>query len=81
MWLGCTVNIGCDVVTPKQVMMGDQLHWVGREESVLVEGAITQLPRQLPVLQCDISCPSVVSQVVGKMPKFSTFCRDSTQKG
>ena len=37
MWLGCSVNSGCNVATPEQMMMGDHLHWVGREESVSVE--------------------------------------------
>ena len=48
---------------------------------MLMEGTSTQLPRQMPEPQHDISCPSVASQVVGKMPKFSTFSGDSTQKG
>ena len=48
MWLGCSVNIGCNVATPKQVMMGDQSCWVGRAESMLVEDANMQLPRQIP---------------------------------
>ena len=61
--------------------MGDQLHQVGREESVSVEGANSLLPRQMPEPQCDISCPSVASKVVGKTPKLGTFSGDSTQKG
>ena len=81
MWLDHSVNTGCDVATPKQMMMGDRLCWVGREESVPVEGANTQSPRPMSEPQCDISCPSVTSQVVSKMPKFSTFSGDSTQKG
>ena len=37
---------------------------------------------QGPILepQCDIYCPSMASQIVGKMPKFSIFSGDSTQK-
>ena len=31
--------------------------------------------------QHEISCPSVASQVVDKIPKFSTFSADPTQKG
>ena len=31
--------------------------------------------------KCNISCSSVASQVVGKIPKFSTLSGDSTQKG
>ena len=53
----------------------------GREEIVSVEGTNMQLPRQMPEPQCDISCPSVASQVVDKMPNFSTLSGDSTQKG
>ena len=78
-WLGHSANTGCDVVTPKQMMMGDQLHWVGREESVSVEGINMQLPMLMP--QCDISSLSVASQVVGKIPKFSTISGDLNQKG
>ena len=81
MWLGNSVNIGCDVSTPKQVSMGDWLHQMGREEIMLVEGTNTHLPRQMPEPQCNISCPCVASQVVGKMPKFRIFIGDSTQKG
>ena len=81
MWLGHSVNIGCNVATPKQVLMGDQLHHVGREEIMSVEGMTTQSPRQMPGTQFDISSPSVASQVGGKMPKFSPFSGDSTQKG
>ena len=46
--------------------MGDSLHLVGREEIMSVEGANTQLPRQMPEPQCNISCPSVASQIMGK---------------
>ena len=61
--------------------MGDQLHQVGRGEILLVEGTNMQLPMQMPEPQHDNSCPSVSFQVVGKMPKLSTFSGDSTQKG
>ena len=54
---------------------------MGREESVSVEDANMQLDKQIPEPQCDISCPIVASQVVGKMPKSSIFSGDSTQKG
>ena len=40
-----------------------------------------QLHRQILEPQCNISCPSVASQSVGKMPKFSIFSGGSTQKG
>ena len=39
------------------------------------------LPRQMPDPQSNIPCLSVASQVVGIIPKFSTFNGDSTQKG
>ena len=45
-----------------------------------VEGANTQLHRHIPEPQCNISCPSVASKVVGKMPKFGIFSGDSPQK-
>ena len=41
-----------------------------------VEGTSTQLSRLMSEPQCDISCPSVASQVVGKMTKVSTFSGD-----
>ena len=44
---------------------------MGREENVSVEGASTQLSRQMSELQCKNSCLSVASQVVGKMPKLA----------
>ena len=53
----------------------------GEEEGVSVEGASTQLPRPMLEPPCDISCPSVTSQLVGKMPKFIIFSGDSTKKG
>ena len=81
MWFGHSVNTGCDVATFEQMMMGDQLYWVGREESASVEGTNMQLPRPMPEPQHNISCLSVASQVVGKMSKFSTFSRDSAKKG
>ena len=46
-----------------------------------VEGTSTQSPRPMPEPKHDISCPSVAWEVVGKMPKFSTFSGDSTLKG
>ena len=81
MWFGHSVNIGCDAATLEQVSMGDWLCQVGREETVSVEDTGMQLPRQMPELQCIISCPSLTSQVVGKMQIFSTFSGGSTQKG
>ena len=39
-----------------------------------------QLLRPMSEPQHDISCQSVASQVVGKMPKFSTFSGKPTQK-
>ena len=45
------------------------------------EGASTQLSRQMQEPQCNISCPSVASQVMGKMPNFSTIGRDPAQRG
>ena len=62
-------------------MVGEWLHEVGREESVLVESASTQLPRLMSESQHNIFCPSVASQVIGKMIKFSTFSDDPIHKG
>ena len=59
--------------------MENQLHWMGREEIMSLQGTNMELHRQMPEPQCNISCPSVDSQVVGKMPKFSIFSGDSTQ--
>ena len=55
---------------------------MSREQvGALMEGTSTQLPRQITEPHCDISLPSVASQLVSKMPKFSTFSGDPTQKG
>ena len=62
-------------------MVGEELHWVGREESVSVEGTSMQLPWPMSEPQHEISCPSVAPQVVGNVPKISTFSGDPTQKG
>ena len=54
---------------------------MGREENVLGEDISMQLSRLTSEPQCENSFPSVISQVVGKMPKISTFSGDPTQKG
>ena len=46
-----------------------------------MEGTSIQLPRLMSEPQCNISCPSIASQVVCKMAKFSIFSGDPTQKG
>ena len=61
--------------------MGDPLCQVEREDIVSVKGTNTQLQRQIPEQQCNISCPNVDSKLIGKMPTFSIFIGDSTQKG
>ena len=48
---------------------------------MLVEGTSMQLPRPMPEPHHNISHPSVASQVMGKVPKFSTFRGDLIQKG
>ena len=63
------------------MMRGEGLHQVGREESVLMENTSMQIPRPTLEPQHKISSPSVASQVLGKMPKNSTFSGDPTQKG
>ena len=80
-WLGCSVHTGCGIAAPKQIMVEEGLHQVEISESVSVEGASMQLPRPVSDPQHNISCPSVAPQVVHKMPKFSTFSGDPTQKG
>ena len=40
-----------------------------------------QLSRPMSEPQHENCCPSVTSQVVGKMPKISTFSGDPTKKG
>ena len=46
-WLGHSVKIGCDVATPEQVSVGDQLQWVEREEVILAEDVHTQVHRSM----------------------------------
>ena len=79
-WLGYSVHTRCDIVTPEQKIVAEGLCWVGGEESVSVEGVRMQLPRLMSDPQHEIPCHSVASQVVGKMPKISTFSGDPTQK-
>ena len=43
--LGHCVNIECHVATSEQATMDDQLHQVGREESMSVEGTNMHLDR------------------------------------
>ena len=80
-WLDLSVHTGCDAVTSEQMMSSKGLCWMGREESVLVEGTSMQIPRLMSEPQHEISCPSVALQVLGYMPKTSTFSGDFTQKG
>ena len=73
MWLGHSVHTGYNIATPKQMM---------REEGYMfMEESSTQISRLTSEPQCKISCPSVASQVLGKMPNSSTFSRDPTQRG
>ena len=37
-WLGHSVHTGCDVATPEQMMLQEELQCAGREENVLGEG-------------------------------------------
>ena len=55
--------------------------YIGGVESVSVEDTSMQLHRLISEPQCDISCPSHVSEVVGKMPKFSIFSGDFYSEG
>ena len=81
MWLGHSINTGRDVATHEQMIMGAWLHRVGREESVLVEGTNTQLPRPMPEPQCNISCPGVASQVVGKFQNLAHSVQTPPRRG
>ena len=45
------------------------------------EGVGMQIWRPTSVPQHENSCPSITSQVGHKMPKFSAFSGDPTQKG
>ena len=80
-WLGCRVKIGCDVATPKQVLMGDQLHWVEREEIVLRGDVNTQMQGPIPELKQHISCPSEASQLVSKMPNLAYLAETLHKRG
>ena len=53
----------------------------GERRNISVEGTNTQLHRQVPEPQCNVSYPSQASQLIGKMPTFSIFSEDSTQHG
>ena len=75
------MHMGCDVATPEQMMLGEGLQWVERDKKALEESVSVQILRQTSVPQHENSCPSVTSQVLGKMPKCSTFSEDPTKKG
>ena len=79
-WLCHSVCTGCDVASQEQMTLGEGLQWMERKENVLGKGISMQLSRLISVPQHKNSCPIVTSQVVGKMPKISTFSRDPTQK-
>ena len=53
----------------------------GKRRECVGESTSMQIPRLTLELQHEISCPSAVSQVVGKMPKISTFIWGPSQKG
>ena len=57
----------------------DYVGWV-EKKSCWWKTQNTQLPTQIPEPQWDVSCPSLASQVVGKMPKCGTFSVESTKK-
>ena len=80
-WLGHNIHSGCDIATLEQMMLGEGLQQVEREENVLGKGIHTWLSRPTSEPQYENSYLSVTSQIVSKMPKFSTFSRDPTQKG
>ena len=46
-----------------------------------VEGTIMQLPRQIIEPQCDISCPSKESQILGKTKKSAYLVETPTKRG
>ena len=56
---------------PEEMMVGEWLYWIERDENALGEGICTQILRPTSMPQHENSCPSVTSQVGGKMPKFS----------
>ena len=78
--MGCSVHTRCDVATLKKMNVGEGfIRWgVGK---VSVESASVQLYKPMSEPQHSISCPSVASQVGGKMPELNTFSGDPTQKG
>ena len=42
-WLGHSVHTGCDIATPQQIMLGEGLQWVEREENTAEKGVSTQI--------------------------------------
>ena len=78
--VGLQCNTGYDIATLEQMMTEEGLWWVGREENVSGLGTSIQLSRLMSEPQQKHSCLSVASQIVGKMPKISTFSGDPTQK-
>ena len=71
--LSSRVKIGWKIETPKQLSLGDWLHWVGRNQITSGEDMNMLLHRPIQELICQISCSSVASQHNRKTSKFSTL--------
>ena len=67
-WLDCSVNTGCDIAILEQMMVGEGIQWVEREENTLGKGIGTQILRPTSVPQCENSC-----QVTGSSQVRSNF--------
>ena len=79
-WVGHKVHTGCDVATPEQMMHAYGYNGEKRRKCVS-GGCKYAVTGPMPEPQYKDYCPSVTSQVVGKMAKISSFCVDPTQKG
>ena len=60
-WLGHSVHTECDIATSEQIMLGEGLQQVEREESGLGDVVSVQILKPTSMPQHMNSCPSVTS--------------------
>ena len=72
-WLGHSGHTGCDIATLEQIMLGEGLQWLEREENALGETVSAHILKATPESQFKYSCPRVKCQnlvhLVGITPR------------
>ena len=60
MWLGCSIDVECDITTPKQLSVADWLEQVERISTTSLEGETKKPYRPIKDTPCSISSHCVV---------------------